>query len=47
MHVSYYSLTILEQYHELCNLVLGRSQTQSLNSTEETMNSKVYVIHKS
>lgn len=40
MHVSYYSLTILEQYHELCNLVLGRSQTQSLNSTEETMNSK-------
>ncbi|KAF3967417.1 hypothetical protein CMV_008584 [Castanea mollissima] len=38
MHVSYYSLTISEQYHELCNLVFGRSQ--SLNSTDETMISK-------
>lgn len=45
MHVSYYSLAISEQYHELCNLVFGRSQ--SLNSTDETMISKVTVILKS
>ncbi|XP_030935471.1 uncharacterized protein LOC115960658 isoform X1 [Quercus lobata] len=38
MHVSYYSLAISEQYHELCSLVFGRSQ--SLNSTDEAMISK-------
>ncbi|XP_035550592.1 uncharacterized protein LOC109010736 [Juglans regia] len=38
MSVSYFSLTISEQYHQVCRLVMGRSQT--LNTREQTTNSK-------